>query len=96
MDEECKHGFDPAWCSSCKDPIHAKPRVLRPVDEREDWEKPQARAQQAPRFSFVARYNTVCDGCRMMVRPGQDAVKMNDGTTRHNLPGCILATAGQA
>jgi hypothetical protein len=66
------------------------------IDEREEWEKPQGRAQQAPRFFFVARYSTMCDGCRKRVRPGQDAVKMNDGTTRHDLPGCILATAGQA
>ena len=97
MEEECKHGFDRSWCAACKDPVHGRPRSLKPADDREDWEKPQPRRALAVRYTFTAEYSsTPCFGCGQKIRQGQSMALMTDGSYRHNLPGCILATAGQA
>lgn len=97
MEEECKHGFDPSWCSDCKDPIHGRPRSLKPVDDREDWEKPVRRQPLAVKYVFEARFDsTLCWGCQKKIRKGQSMAAMTDGSYRHNLPGCTLASPGQA
>jgi len=96
-ESECKHGFDPSWCADCKDPVHAKPRSLKRIDDREDWEKPAwTNKTTHPGRSFEARFSSQCLGCGKVIRPGQSATWMSDGSVRHNLPGCILATPGQA
>ena len=81
----CPHGFpSPASCFECMQDEGLGAEPVAPVVEAEG-----ARP-------FRARHESTCDGCSGVLRPGEWAIAMSDGSFRHHRDGCSRPGAAPA